>query len=146
MTSPTQVRHWIDFLQDQIVAFDAAYLARMGEPHIASVELVAFLQVDEEMGREKIEQAVLAFSSGGAWPSSLTGDQLVNLTHRANSAKGLLSAMLNKQLPPGAARALRAAFPKNQAKTIRWLFVDLWKLGGPAYLNGLTNSYLSEHY
>jgi hypothetical protein len=139
------LQYWIDFLQNQIVAFDAAYLTRMGEPHVANAELVAFLIVNEAMGREKIEQAVVAFSDSSAWPLSLTGDQLVNLTHRANSAKGLLQAMLNEQLPPNAAKALRAAFPKNQSKTIRWLFVELWKLGGSAYLEALTNSYLAEH-
>lgn len=120
MISPTQLSQWIDFLQNQIVALDAAYLAKMGKPHVANVELVAFLKVNDEMAREKIERAVAAFGLSEAWPLWLTGDQIVNLTHRANCAKGLLQSMVSGTLPRNTPKALRAT-PCKRSKFIRWV-------------------------
>jgi hypothetical protein len=145
MNSQKQLGPWIDFLQNQIVALDAAHLAKTGEPHVANATLVAFLKVNDEMAREKIERAVAAFGGDSeSWPPSLTGDQIVNLTHRANSAKGLLQAIVSGKLPRNTPKALRAPPAQNRSQFIKWLFVDLWKLGGSAYLEGLTNSYLSD--
>ncbi len=86
--SKRDLQRWIDFLGAQITVFDAAYLAKMGEPHRANPTLVAFLKVNNEMAKEKVESAVIEFARSKAWPASaLTGDQLVNLTHRAHSAR-----------------------------------------------------------
>ncbi len=142
--SKRDLQRWIDFLGAQITVFDAAYLAKMGEPHRANPTLVAFLKVNNEMAKEKVESAVIEFARSKAWPASaLTGDQLVNLTHRAHSAREVLLAIQSGKLPRNAPQALQIPRSNNEPQMIKWLFIALWNRAGEPYLDALTNAYLA---
>lgn len=142
--SNRELQRWIDFLDAQIVAFDRAYLEKTGEPHVANRPLVAFLKVNDELLRDSVDQAVREFAKANVWPSSLRGDQLVNLTHRAFSGRSVLLAIYNGSIARNAPQLLRMPRPNDRGKLIPWLMNDLWRMSGAAYLEALTKSYLAE--
>lgn len=143
MISDRELQHWIDFLGQQMVALDAEHEAITGKRHVASVELVAFLKMNDGLVKARVEQAIAEFIEAGDWPSSLTGDEIVNLTHRANAPLGLLHSLLKRQVQNVA--VLRMPQSSDRANFVRWLFIDCWNRGGAAYLEALTNTYLAEH-
>ncbi len=143
MSEGRDLQNWIHFLTAQLDVFDAAYLEKTGEPHLASPELVAFLKVNNEMGREPVERAVKIFAQQGVWPSSLTGDQLVTLYHRAHSARAVLGVIGQGQLTKAVTNALGVPKLDDRTKLLHWLFVELWNRAGIAYLDALTNEFLN---
>lgn len=142
MISKHDLQRWIDFLYAQIAGFDAAHLIVKGEQHVANETLVAFLKTNDAIVKDTVEQAVNEFAKTKKWPA-LNGDQLVNLTHRASSARAFLLAVLDGQVPKTV--SLQIPNPNDQSKFVRWLLIDLWRLGGAAYMDGLTNDYFAEH-
>lgn len=143
MISDRDLQFWIDFLTDQIVAFDEMHLVTTGEPHVADPMLVSFLKMNDGIVKEAVERAVTAFGESDIWPSSLTGDQIVNLTHRASAARSVLLQILAGNVPRDSP-ALRIPRSGHRSEFIEWLFVDLWKLGGAAYLEALTHRFLAD--
>lgn len=142
MISQRHLQHWIEFLAEQIVGLEALHLAATGEPHLASPELIAFLQMNDTFVREQVERAVAGFVQRNAWPSWLTADQIVNLVHRATMARGLLIMILNGQFLHAA--ALQIPKSRDRSKFLQWLFIDLWRYGGVPYMHALTNSYFAD--
>ena len=142
MISDRQLQYWIDFLAEQIVALEALHLVATEEPHLASPELVAFLQMNDAIVKEQVERAVAEFVQRNIWPSWLTPDQIVNLAHRATMAHGLLIMILNGQFLH--ADTLQIPKSRDRSKFLQWLFIDLWRYGGVPYLDALTNSYFAD--
>jgi hypothetical protein len=130
MISDCDLQRWDDFLAEQMLALDAAYLAATGQPHRASPELVAFLKMNNNLVKDRVEEALAEFASAQTWPSSLSADQIANLTHRAHAARGLLQAILNRQIKNvGVLHPPRA---NDRPRFIRWLLIDNWNRGGGA--------------
>jgi hypothetical protein len=143
MISRRQRQYWIDFLAGQIVVLENLYSAATGEPHVASPELVSFLETSDILFRDRVERAVADFAARNAWPSWLKADQIVSLVHRATMAHGLLAMIQNGQLLH--ASALETPESKDRPNFLRWLFIDLWGFGGAHYLEALTNSYFAKN-
>lgn len=143
MISDKDLQRWIDYLDQQMVALDALHLATTGEPHLASPELVAFLKMNDGIVRDSVERAICHFADQKEWPSSLNGDEIVNLTHRMNAARVLLWAILTKQMKNVAILVMPKA--TDRPKLVRWLLIDSWRRSGDQYINGLTDRYLAEH-
>ncbi len=143
MISDRDLQLWIEFLTNQTVAFDEMHLVTTGEPHVADPMLVSFLKMNDGIVKEAVERAVTAFGESDTWPSSLTRDQIVNLTHRSWAARHLLLQILAGNVPRNSP-ALRIPRSDHRSKFIEWLFVDLCKRGGAAYLEALTNRFLAD--
>lgn len=124
MIRNSDIQKWLDFLGEQISAIDAAYLYAVGNPHIATPELVAFLKMNDGLVREKADAAVIEFGEQKQWPASLNGDEIVNLTHRVNFACGVLRAIKNGQVKT--VGFLRPPRTNQWAKFLQWLLIDLW--------------------
>ncbi|MEO8439266.1 MAG: hypothetical protein ABI540_03490, partial [Spartobacteria bacterium] len=103
---------------------------------------VAFLEMNDKIVKEKVEVAAREFALSESWPQWLTGDQVKNLAHRVHAGRGLLQAILGRQLPN--AQLLRMPRSNDREKFIRWLLVERWNMGGAAYLRALTNRYLAD--
>src|SRR5690242_12818573 len=97
MLSDRQFCRWISFLREQVLALEAMRVGHTEGPH-GSPEVVAFLKMNDAIVKEKVEQAVSEFAERNVWPDWLNADQIVNLTHRATLAHGLLTMMQNGQL------------------------------------------------
>jgi hypothetical protein len=142
MISDRDLQRWDDLLAEQMLTLDAAHVTTTGKPHVASSELVAFLKMNNDLVKERVEQAVAAYADTEQWPAWLTGDQIVNLTHRAHAARGLLQSMLKRQLPN--AQTLRMPKANDHRRFLRWLLIDTWNLMGAAYIAALTNRFLAD--
>jgi len=142
MLSDRQLRRWTDFLHQQILELNSRSVAHAGEPRGGTPEVVAFLRVNDGIFKESVERAVSEFTESGDWPGWLNLDELMNLTHRATLAHGLLAMMYNGQMMH--ARALPMPKSRNRATFVRWLFIELWQYGGAHYLEGVTNSFFAD--
>jgi len=142
MISERQLHYWIDFLAEQIVALQNLHSAKTGSLNMASPEVVAFLETNDTVGKEQVEAAIAGFARENVWPPGLKADHIVNLTHRATMAQGLLTMILNGQFIH--VDALQVPKFKDRITFLQWLLVDLWGYGGADYLEGVTNSYFAD--
>ena len=85
---------------------------------------------------------IAGFARENVWPPGLKADHIVNLTHRATMAQGLLTLILNGQFIH--VDALQVPKFKDRITFLQWLLVDLWGYGGADYLEGVTNSYFAD--
>lgn len=97
MNTREDLQRWDDFIAAQMLAFDAAYLVKAGEPHVADPLRIAFLQVSDSLCQANVERAIDDFPVNDACPIWLSLDELVNLTHRADFARYMLQLMLGLQ-------------------------------------------------
>src|SRR5690349_20389830 len=109
------LQQWVYFLAEKINELDALHVAVTGRPHVASVELVAFLKMNNELVRERVERAILELAETKVLPIWLKGDEIVNLTHRAFAGRGTLQAILHRQM------SLRTPPPNSAIRFLRWL-------------------------
>jgi hypothetical protein len=142
MISQRQLHYWIDFLAEQIVALQNLHSKKAGSLNIGSPEVVAFLQTNDAVGKDQVEAAIARFARENVWPPGLKADHIVNLTHRATMAHGLLTMILNGQFIR--VDALQVPKFEDRIKFLQWLLVDLWGYGGAPYLEGLSNSYFVD--
>lgn len=142
MISDRHLQRWDDFLGAKSYELDALHIAVTGEAHVASPEMVVFLEMNDRIVKDKVEQAAKEFALSESWPQWLTGDQIINLTHRVRVGRALLQSILGRQLPN--AQLLRMPRSNDRAKFIRWLLIEAWDMVGAAYLRALTNRYLAD--
>lgn len=140
MISDRDLQRWDAFLAAEIIHLGAVHIAATGHPHRANPELVAFLKMNNGLFKEKVEMAIGQCAEGKRWPAWLTGDQIVNIHHRAELARVTLQAALTRQLPD--LHKLRPPEAKDRQRFIRWLLIDLWNVGGVLYIDALTNEFL----
>ncbi len=146
MNTREDLQRWDDFIAAQMLAFDAAYLVKAGEPHVADPLRVAFLQVSDSLYQANVERAIDDFLVNDAWPIWLSLDELVNITHRAHFARSMLKIMLGLQKGAPAVFVPAANFKipcaTDRPVFLRWLLVDTWRTFGQAWLASLAGSYL----
>jgi hypothetical protein len=133
----TLLESWDNRLAAQNVYFEACVAKHIGHVHVVDEKNLAFLRVDQGLVKPSIEKAVTAFISKGAWPA-LTHREYLHLIVRIQLARKVLAAIL-QATPPG--MVIRSQMPdlQNREHTIRWLLVDLWNLGGKAFLAAMAH-------
>jgi hypothetical protein len=110
---------------------------KIGRAHVADEQNVAFLRIDQGLAKPAIEKAVTAFIREGGWPT-LTHREHLHLIVRIQLARKVLAAIL-QATPQG--MVVRSQMPDlgNREHTIRWFLVDLWNLGGKAFLAAMAH-------
>jgi hypothetical protein len=85
---------------------------------------------------------VAAFIREGSWPA-LTHREYLHLIVRIRLARKVLAAIL-QATPQG--MVIKSQMPdlKNREHTIQWFLVDLWNLGGKAFLAAMADDFLSR--
>jgi hypothetical protein len=128
---------WDNRLAAQSVYFDRCVAKHIGRGHVVDEKNVAFLRVDQGLAKRAIEKAVLAFINDGGWPA-LTHREYLHLIVRVQLARKVLAAILHAT-PPG--MVIRSQMPdlQNREHMIQWLLVDLWNLGGKAFLAAMAH-------
>src|SRR3984893_6862972 len=141
MISDDDLRKWSDFLDVQMAHFETRIALKSGGPHVADEVNTAFLEADEEFEKSAIREAIQRFIKTDFWPE-LSARQALHLLFRAYVARGLILAILAGQLP----LKVRAQVPvsKNHSKFVHWLLVELWAMGGSAFLRGTSAAFLAE--
>jgi hypothetical protein len=126
---------WDNRLAAQNVYFDMCVAKHIGHAYVADAKNVAFLRVDQGLAKPAIEKAVTAFISTGCWPA-LTQREYLHLIVRVRLARKVFAAIL-RATPQG--MIVKSQMPDlgNREHAIRWFFVDLWNLGGKAFLCAL---------
>jgi hypothetical protein len=143
MTESEQIlllQRWDGYLAEQGCHLDACIVKLMGHPYTPDEQSTAFLLVDEKLSRPTIEKAVSEFIHGDAWPTLGTGEYL-HLVFRAHMARVVIKAILRGD-SQGA--AIKPGLPdlKNREDAIRWFLVDLWNIGGRAFLGAMGDDWL----
>jgi hypothetical protein len=123
---------WDNRLAAQNVYFDVCVAKRIGHTHIADEKNVAFLRVDQGLAKPTIEKAVAAFVREGSWPA-LTHREHLHLIVRIQLARKIVAA-IRQGTPQG--MVVKSQMPDlgNREDAIRWFLIDLWNLGGKAFL------------
>jgi hypothetical protein len=143
MISDDDLRKWSDFLDVQMAHFETCIARETGGPHVADEVNVAFLEADEEFEKSAIREAIQRFIKTNCWPE-LSARQALHLLFRAHIARGFLASLGTGQLP--LLKHVRALVPdsKNHRKFVHWLLIDVWSMGGPAFLKGTCAAFLAE--
>jgi len=130
---------WDNRLAAQNVYFDMCIARHVSHARVADEKDVAFLRVDQGLARPVIENAVAAFIRDGSWPA-LTHRECLHLIVRIRLARKVLVNIL-QATPPG--MVIKSQMPdlKNREHAIWWFFVDLWDLGGKAFLAAMANDF-----
>jgi len=130
---------WDNRLAAQNVYFDMCVAKQIGPAPVADEKNVAFLRVDQGLAKPVIEKAVAAFIRDGSWPT-LTHRECLHLIVRIRLARKVLINIL-QATPPG--MVIKSQMPdlKNREHAIWWFFVDLWDLGGKAFLAAMANDF-----
>src|SRR5215468_531536 len=128
---------WDNRLAAQNVYFDMCVPKQIGPAPVADEKNVAFLRVDQGLAKPVIEKAVAAFIRDGSWPT-LTHRECLHLIVRIRLARKVLINIL-QATPPG--MVIKSQMPdlKNREHAIWWFFVDLWELGGKAFLAAMAS-------
>jgi hypothetical protein len=123
---------WDNRLAAQNVYFDMCVAKHIGRAHVLDEKNVAFLRGDQGLAKPAIEKAVTAFIGEASWPA-LTHREYLHLIVRIQLARKVLAA-IRQGTPQGI--VLRSQMPDlgNREYAIRWFLVDLWNLGGKAFL------------
>jgi hypothetical protein len=133
---------WDNRLAAQNIYFDTCLVKKIGHAHVADDKNVAFLRIDQGLARPAIEKAVAAFIREGSWPT-LTHREHLHLIVRIQLARKVLAAIL-QATPQG--MVVRSQMPDlgNREHTIRWFLVDLWNLGGKAFLAAMARDFVGK--
>jgi hypothetical protein len=130
---------WDNRLAAQNVYFDMCVAKYIGHPHIADEKNVAFLRVDQGLAKPVIEKAIAAFICGGSWPV-LAHRERLHLIARIQLARKVVAA-IRQGTPQG--MVIRSQMPDlgNREDAIRWFLIDLWDLGGKAFLAAMARDF-----
>jgi hypothetical protein len=133
---------WDNRLAAQNVYFDMCVAKHIGHAHFADEKNVAFLRVDQGLAKPAIEKAVAAFIREGSWPA-LTHREHLHLIVRFQLARKVVAA-IRQGTPQGI--VLKSQMPDlgNREHAIRWFLVDLWNLGGKAFLAAMARDFLEK--
>ena len=133
---------WDNRLAAQNVYFDLCITRETGHPQVADERDVAFLRVDQGLANPVIEEAVAAFIRDGSWPT-LTHREHLHLIVRIQLARKILAA-IRQCTPQGV--VVRSQMPDltNRENAIRWFLLDLWNLGGKAFLAAMARDFLEK--
>ena len=123
---------WDNRLAAQNVYFRYVRRQAHGHGHVAGEKDVAFLRIDQGLAKPAIEKAVAAFILDGSWPA-LTHREHLHLIVRIQLARKIVAA-IRQGTPQG--MVVKSLMPDlgNREHAIRWFLVDLWNLGGKAFL------------
>jgi hypothetical protein len=130
---------WDNRLAAQNVYFDTCVAKQIGHARIADEKSVALLRVDQGLAKPAIEKAVAAFISEGSWPA-LTHRECLHLIVRIQLARKVLLNII-QATPPG--MVIKSQMPDlaNREHAIWWFLVDLWNLGGKAFLAAIADDF-----
>jgi hypothetical protein len=133
---------WDNRLAAQNVYFTMCVAKHNGHTHVADEKNVAFLRVDQGLAKPAIEKAVVAFIREGSWPA-LTQREYLHLIVRVQLARKVLAAIL-QATPQG--MVVKSQMPDlgNREQAIRWLLLDLWNLGGKAFLAAMASDFVER--
>jgi hypothetical protein len=133
---------WDNRLAAQNVYFDMCVAKHMGSGHVAGEKNVTFLRIDQGLAKPAIEKAVAAFILDGLWPA-LTHREHLHLIVRIQLARKILAA-IRQGTPQG--MVVKSLMPDlgNREHAIRWFLVDLWNLGGKAFLAAMARDLLGK--
>jgi hypothetical protein len=130
---------WDNRLAAQNVYFDVCIAKQIGHARVGDEKNVAFLRIDQGLAKPAIEKAVAAFIREGSWPA-LTLRESLHLIVRIQLARKVLGNIL-QATPPG--MVIKSQMPDlgNREDAIRWFLVDLWNLGGKAFLAAMADDF-----
>lgn len=133
---------WDNRLAAQNVYFDICVAKHIGHGHVAGEKDVAFLRIDQGLAKPAIEKAVAAFILDGSWPALTHRDHL-HLIVRIQLARKIVAA-IRQGTPQG--MVVKSLMPDlgNREHAIRWFLVDLWNLGGKAFLAAMARDLLGK--
>jgi hypothetical protein len=133
---------WDNRLAAQNVYFDMCVARHIGHGRIAGEKSVAFLRIDQGLAKPVIEKAVAAFIRDGSWPA-LTHRGHLHLIVRIQLARKVVAA-IRQGTPQG--MIVKSLMPDlgNREQAIRWFLVDLWNLGGKAFLAAMARDLLGK--
>jgi hypothetical protein len=130
---------WDNRLAAQNVYFDMCVAKHTGHKHIVDEKDLGFLRVDQGLAKPAIEKIVTAFIREGSWPA-LTHRESLHLIVRVQLARKVLAAIL-QATPQGIVVKSQMPDLGNREHAIRWFLVDLWNLGGKAFLAALADDF-----
>ncbi len=138
-TEEPLLQAWDNRLAAQNVYFDMCVAKHTGHMHGIDEKNLALLRVDQGLAKPAIEKAVAAFISTGSWPA-LTDREYLHLSVRVQLARKVLAAIL-QATPQG--MVVKSQMPDlgNREHAIRWFLVDLWNLGGKAFLAAMADDF-----
>jgi hypothetical protein len=133
------LQSWDNRLAAQNIYFDMCIAKKIGHAHIADERNVAFLRTDQGLAKPLVEKAVGVFIREGSWPT-LTHRECLHLTVRIQLARKVLAAIL-QETPQG--MVVKSQMPDlgNREHAIQWFLVDLWNLGGKAFLAAMARDF-----
>jgi hypothetical protein len=133
---------WDNRLAAQNVYFDVCVAKHIGHGHVAGEKDVAFLRIDQGLAKPAIEKAVAAFIRDSSWPA-LTHREHLHLIVRIRLARKVVEA-IRQGTPQG--MVVKSLMPDlgNREHAIRWFLVDLWNLGGKAFLAAMARDLLGK--
>jgi hypothetical protein len=133
---------WDNRLAAQNIYFNMCVAKKIGVAQVAHEKNVAFLRIDQGLAKPAIEKAVAAFIREGSWPA-LTHREYHHLIVRIQLARKLTAAIL-QGTPQG--MVLKSQMPDlgNREHAIRWFLIDLWNLGGKAFLAAMASDFLEK--
>jgi hypothetical protein len=133
---------WDNRLAAQNVYFDMCVAKHIGHGHGTDEKNVAFLRIDQGLAKPAIEKAVAAFIRESSWPA-LTHREHLHLIVRIQLARKVVAA-IRQNTPQG--MVVKSLMPDlgNREDAIRWFLVDLWNLGGKAFLAAMARDFLGK--
>ena len=133
---------WDNRLAAQNVYFDMCVAKHIGHGHVAGEKDVAFLRIDQGLAKPAIEKAVAAFIRDSFWPA-LTHREHLHLIVRIRLARKVVAA-IRQGTPQG--MVVKSLMPDlgNREHAIRWFLVDLWNLGGKAFLAAMARDFFGK--
>jgi hypothetical protein len=135
----TLLEGWDNRLAAQNAYFDICVAKHIGHVQVADEKNVAFLRVDQGLAKPVIEKAVAAFIREGSWPA-LTHREYLHLIVRIRLARKVLAAIL-QATPQGMVIKIQMPDLGNRERAIRWFLVELWNLGGKAFLAAMADDF-----
>src|SRR5439155_20418298 len=136
------IEAWDNRLGAQNVYFDMCVAKHIGHGQVAHEKNVAFLRIDQGLAKLAIGKAVAAVIRDGSWPA-LTHREHLHLIVRIRLARKVVAA-IRQGTPQG--MVVKSLMPDlgNRENAIRWFLVDLWNLGGKAFLAAMACDFLEK--
>ena len=133
------LQSWDNRLAAQNIYFDMCIAKKIGHAHVADEKNVAFLRIDQGLAKRSVEKAVAAFIREGSWPA-LSHRDCLHLVVRTQLARKVLAAIL-QETPQG--MVIKSQMPDlgNREHAIQWSLLDLWNLGGKAFLTAMASDF-----
>jgi hypothetical protein len=133
---------WDNRLAAQNVYFDMCVAKHIGHGQVAGEKDVAFLRIDQGLAKPAIEKAVAAFIRDSFWPA-LTHREHLHLIVRIRLARKVVAAI---QHGTHQGMVVKSLMPDlgNREHAIRWFLVDLWNLGGKAFLAAMPRDFFGK--